>query len=198
MFARTERLLLRPSWPEDAAAIHGAIADERIVCNLARAPWPYTAEDAERFAASESLEKYPAFMLMLRTGGAPRLVGACGLGERDGEAELGYWIARDHWGRGLATEAAGAVIGVARALGHKRLVAGHFIDNPASGRVLRKLGFRPTGRIEQRHSAGRGHAAACALFDLDLTGGAGTTGEADLAPVQRMPGRAARSELKAA
>lgn len=50
MFARTQRLLLRPVWPEDAEALFAAINDERIVCNLSRAPWPYTPEDAREFA----------------------------------------------------------------------------------------------------------------------------------------------------
>ena len=78
MFARTTRLLLRPSWPEDAAELHRAIADEGIVRNLARAPWPYTHEEAVRFATMNHDESYPAFLLMLRTDGAPRLIGACG------------------------------------------------------------------------------------------------------------------------
>ena len=54
------------------------------------------------------------------------------------------------------------------ALGLKRLSSGHFVDNPASGRVLRKLGFRPTGRTATRYSAGRGADVPCALFSLDL------------------------------
>ena len=169
MFARTQRLLLRPSWPEDAGAIHKAIADEAIVRNLARAPWPYRECDAVQFAQLEHGTMFPNFLAMLRTEGAPELVGSCGLGERDGEAELGYWIARPYWGQGLAAEAAKAVIGVAKALGHKKLVAGHFTDNPASGSVLRKVGFRPLGRVEPRYSAGRGREVSCALFELPLT-----------------------------
>jgi RimJ/RimL family protein N-acetyltransferase len=170
MFARTERLLLRPSWPEDAAELHAAIADEGIVRNLARAPWPYTVEEAVRFATLQHDEKYPAFLLMLRTDGAPRLIGACGLGEHNGEAELGYWIARPYWGLGFASEAARAVLGIAKAIGHQKLVAGHFTDNPASGRVLRKLGFQPTGKSEERHSKGRGTAMICALYEKSLVG----------------------------
>jgi RimJ/RimL family protein N-acetyltransferase len=172
MFARTERLLLRPSWPEDAAALHQAIADEGIVRNLARAPWPYTACDAAAFAALEHSQHYPNFMLMLRTDGAPKLIGSCGLGQQDSDAELGYWIARPYWGQGFAAEAAKAVVSIAKALGHKKLVSGHFIDNPASGRVLRKIGFRPLGRVEQRYSAGRGREVSCALFELPLAGDA--------------------------
>jgi RimJ/RimL family protein N-acetyltransferase len=168
MFARTERLLLRPIWPEDAAALHAAIADQGIVYNLARAPWPYTPCDAAQFAALEHDNMHPNFMLMLRTNGAPQLIGSCGLAERDGEVELGYWIARSYWGQGFATEAARAVVNIAKALGHQKLVSGHFADNPASGRVLRKAGFRPLGRIEPRYSAGRQQEVACALYELPL------------------------------
>lgn len=170
MFARTERLLLRPSWPEDAAALYEAIADEDIVRNLARAPWPYTAEDAAWFSTLEHSQMFPNFMLILRTDGAPILIGSCGLGALDGEAELGYWIARPYWGKGFASEAARAVVGVAKALGHKKLVSGHYVDNPASGRVLRKVGFKPLGRQEQRYSVGRASNVSCALFEQSLTG----------------------------
>jgi RimJ/RimL family protein N-acetyltransferase len=171
MFARTERLLLRPSWPEDAAELHQAIADEGIVRNLARAPWPYTVDEAVRFATLDHDERHPAFLLILRTDAAPRLIGACGLGERNGEAELGYWIARPYWGLGFASEAARAVLNIAKAIGHKKLVAGHFTDNPASGKVLRKLGFKDTGKTEQRYSAGRGTSVPCALYERSLEEG---------------------------
>lgn len=169
MFARTERLLLRPSWPEDARELHGAVADEAIVRNLALAPWPYGEDDARQFAALDHPQHFPNFLLTLRTDGAPRIVGSCGLANRDGEVELGYWIARPYWGLGFATEAARAVVGIARAIGHNRLVSGHFLDNPASGGVLRKAGFRATGKVEMRHSKGRGQAVPCALYEQDLS-----------------------------
>lgn len=168
MFARTERLLLRPSWPEDARELHQAIADEGIVRNLARAPWPYTAKDAVRFATTNHDERYPAFLLMLRTNGAPRLIGACGIGEHDGKAELGYWIGRPYWGLGFATEAGKAVIDIAKTIGHKKLVASHFTDNPASGRVLRKLGFTDSGRTATRQSKGRDTMMTCALYEMAI------------------------------
>ncbi len=168
MFAITPRLLLRPSWPEDSANLYQSIADEMIVRNLARAPWPYTKGDAADFAALEHPEHFPSALLWLREGNGPQLVGGCGLGESNGVAELGYWIAKPFWGQGFATEAARAVMNAAQALGHKKLVAGHFIDNPASGRVLRKLGFRPTGHVEPRHSKGRAVDVPCVLFERDL------------------------------
>lgn len=168
MFARTERLLLRPSWPEDAAELHQAIADEGIVRNLARAPWPYTADDAAAFAALEHDPRFPNFLLMLRTDNAPRLVGSCGISKYDGCVELGYWISRPYWGLGFATEASRAVINIARTIGHKKLIASHFTDNPASGNVLRKLGFRNTGKTASRHSNGRREAMTCALYEKAL------------------------------
>jgi RimJ/RimL family protein N-acetyltransferase len=101
-----------------------------------------------------------------RTLGAPRLIGGCGIHrDSEGALELGYWIARPYWGLGFATEAARAVMGIARATGLSPLRAGHFADNPASGNVLRKIGFRFTGRIERRYSVGRRAEADCLLFE---------------------------------
>ena len=180
MFARTERLLLRPGWAEDAPALHAAIADEAIVRNLAGAPWPYSMADAEAFLAMERPEDAPGFLLFRRTRGAPQLVGAAGLGRKPGgETELGYWIARPFWGLGYASEAGEAVLRIARdGLRLNKVLAGHFTDNPASGRVLEKIGFRPTGQIAQRYSAGRGAMAACRLFECELREGHAEAGEA--------------------
>ena len=170
MFARTQRLLLRPGFREDAPALFRAIADEAIVRNLATAPWPYRFADAESFLSRERGAKDAACLVFLRTQGAPRLIGGVGLGPApDGGQELGYWIARPYWGLGFATEAARAMIANARdSLRLRRLEAGHFLDNPASGRVLRKLGFRPTGGTVSRYSAGRRAETPCREFVLDL------------------------------
>lgn len=168
MFVRTQRLLLRPGWPEDAPALARAIGDEAIVRNLARAPWPYRSFHAEEFLALEPVPRMPS-LLIFEAGVPDRPVGGCGLGhDDDGAVELGYWIARTAWGRGYATEAARALIAAARALGHRRLVAGHFVDNPASGRVLAKLGFASTGAIGMHFSRGRGADVTYVGFALDL------------------------------
>jgi len=175
MFARTERLLLRPAWEEDAPALFRAIAHEEIVRNLARAPWPYSLADAETFVAAPRSPREPTMLVFRRTGGAPILAGGVGLGRSPcGGIELGYWIAKPFWGQGYATEAAGAMIDIARdSLRGDRLVSGHFLDNPASGRVLRKLGFKATGAIRARYSAARGEQVPCAEFELELTGRTG-------------------------
>jgi RimJ/RimL family protein N-acetyltransferase len=197
MFARTERLLLRPGWPDDAQALARAIANEKIVRNLASVPWPYKVDDAHHYLASARSPKLPEFLIFARTQRNPELIGGIGLHadphNRFGSAELGYWpelgywIAEAHWGRGYATEAGRAVIDLAReSLKCRRIVAGYFTDNPASGAVLRKLGFKPTGQVAPRHSVARGtdapmvHVSAALSVDMDDEG-------ADrMSPVRRM------------
>jgi RimJ/RimL family protein N-acetyltransferase len=169
MFARTERLLLRPGWAEDAPELARAIADEQVVRNLATAPWPYALEDAEAFLASPRDPAMPSFLITERTDGAPRIVGSCGLGRRpSGAVEMGYWIGRQHWGKGFATEAGWALIEIAKTLKLPRLEASHFLDNPASGRVLEKLGFVATGMSATRYSCARGGDAMARIYRLSL------------------------------
>lgn len=170
MFARTPRLLLRPGFPEDAPALAQAIGEETIVRNLATAPWPYRVRDAEAFLASPRDPVLPSFLILERTNGAPNLVGSCGLSRRtSGSVELGYWIARSYWSRGFATEAANALIDIARMLGLPALEGSHFLDNPASARVLEKLGFEPIGIVAPRMSCARGTEAPARLMRLQLS-----------------------------
>ncbi|TRD10528.1 GNAT family N-acetyltransferase [Erythrobacter insulae] len=173
MFHRSARLLLRPLWPEDWQGVLSGIADEDVVRNLASAPWPYAAEDARRFVSLPIDPLFPRF-LITRARDA-EIVGCIGMDPMDGDkdaVELGYWIARPYWGQGFATEAGTAALKVARTLGHRRLFASHFLDNPASGAVLRKIGFCPTGRIVERHSCGRGEKSPTAEYELLLESGA--------------------------
>jgi len=173
MFARTPRLLLRPGFPEDAPALAHAIGDLAIVRNLSVVPWPYTIRDAEAYLASPRDPVLPSFLIFERTDGAPRLVGSCGLGRRpSGAVELGYWIARTSWGRGFATEAGKALVDIARTLGLAQLEASHFIDNPASARVLEKLGFESTGIVAPRMNCARGEEVPARLMRLRLAAAA--------------------------
>lgn len=169
MFARTPRLLLRPGFPEDAPALAAAIADEAIARNLAVVPWPYSVKDAEAFLASPRDPVLPALLIFERGLKEPQLVGACGLARRpSGSVEIGYWISRSFWGRGFATEACSALIDIARTLGLRSLEGSHFIDNPASARVLEKLGFEPIGIIAPRMSCARGEEVPARLMRLEL------------------------------
>ena len=178
MFARTERLLLRSGWIEDAPALTQAVAHADMAMKLARLPWPYTIADAQWFLGLERGAGDVNFLIFLRTGAAPVLIGGIGIhADDEGCPEIGYWIAPDHWGHGYATEAGRAVIDIARfGLRIPRLVSGHFVDNPASGRVLRKLGFTPTGQVVNRMSLSRGQEVPCALYAADFDVEGETTG----------------------
>lgn len=170
MFIRTERLLLRPGWAEDASALASAIDDDAILNKLAKVPSPYRVADALWFLSQPHSPPLMPLLIFERTQGIPRLIGGTGLHDQDGEAEIGYWLARNAWGKGYATEAGRAVVSMARhSLRLSRLVSGHFTDNPTSGRVLTKLGFRPTGQIVPRESRARGTSVPCALYELDLS-----------------------------
>lgn len=169
MFVRTDRLLLRPGWPEDAPALAAAIGEERIVRNLAQVPWPYGMEDAKSYLASGFDGPLPSFVILVRTSGAPTFAGAIGLARvANGDVELGYWIGSAFWNRGYVTEAGHAVLALAReSLDLHRIVSGHFADNPASGRVLEKLGFEATGEGGARYSVARGEDAAFRSYAIE-------------------------------
>ena len=166
MFHITQRLLLRPAWPEDWDVVLGGIADEGVVRNLARAPWPYKPEDAQAFVKLPVDPMFPRFLISRKRDA--ELVGCIGIDMTEGRVELGYWIARQHWGHGYATEAGNAMQEIALMLGHGRLVASHFLDNPASGRVLQKLGFKRTGKIVDRFSCGRDRKDPTVEYAIDL------------------------------
>jgi RimJ/RimL family protein N-acetyltransferase len=158
MFIRTHRLFLRPGWIEDAPELARAIGDQMIVRNLSRVPWPYRRHHAEAWLSAEKDPFLPSLLVTLPEDGG-RIIGVSGLHVDGDSSAFGYWIARGHHGRGYATEAGRAMLELARVLGHRRVRAAHFADNPASGRVLRKLGFTATGRTTSGVSLGRGGVA---------------------------------------
>lgn len=168
MFIRSERLFLRPAWPEDWAELYAAVNDEGVVRNLAKAPWPYAMEDAMAFVRLPQEPLLPHFLITLPSDEGSRLIGSAGLGRHGDQAELGYWIARSHWGQGYATEAVRAVLQIAKTLGHRRISAAHFADNPASGRVLTKAGFTRLGEPTLRFSRARRSETPGEQYGIDL------------------------------
>ncbi|HUB12710.1 MAG TPA: GNAT family N-acetyltransferase [Acetobacteraceae bacterium] len=145
----TERLTLRRPVTADIGAIVAIAGDWEIARRLGRVPHRYGEKDA-RFFLECVVPNELAWAITLRRGG--ELVGMVGLNQEPNQdaPELGYYVDRGHWGLGIATEAARAVVehGIYR-LGLRRITAGYFADNPASGRVLRKLGFVQTGQGER-------------------------------------------------
>ena len=168
MFLRTERLFLRPAWLEDAPELTRAIGQEPVVRMLARVPWPYREDHARAWIGTPKDARLPNALVTLPEENG-RIVGGCGLHEDEiGRIEVGYWIEPGYWGRGYATEALRGVLSIARLIGHRQIVSRHAADNPASGRVLRKAGFRPTGRVRAFHSLGRSARVEAPEYALDL------------------------------
>ncbi len=149
----TQRLLLRAYTLADASALHHLVSAREVALNTLRIPHPYPQGEAERWIAShDEIRKqgdYP-FAVVLRD--SEELVGTVGLHikEEHDHAEIGYWIGVPYWGRGYATEAAAALLryGFENFPIH-RVWAMHFSRNPASGRVLQKIGMRHEGTLRQ-------------------------------------------------
>ena len=146
----TERLLLRSLTLEDAPDVQRLAGDRDIAATLANMPHPYEDGMAEKWIRScyEKFEKDEAlnFAITLRTN--KNLIGGIALRlEREHErSELGYWIGKPYWNQGYATEAARAIVAYSfKVLKLNRIYAYHFTRNPASGRVLQKIGMHCEG-----------------------------------------------------
>ena len=154
----TRRLTLRAPRPQDVSRIARMANDIDIARMTLRMPHPFTATHAEDFVlqvASQDPAQANTFVIEHEDHGP---VGVIGMFEdKDPAPETGYWIGRDYWGRGYATEALeGALVWASRKWKRRVMLAGHFADNPASGRVLEKAGFLYTGETRRAFSQARG------------------------------------------
>ncbi len=157
----TPRLKLRRLRMSDAQRIAQFCNDPGVGRNLAQTPLPYLPVAAEGWiminAARASRGTDFVYAVELPGEG---LIGAIGAHKRGEDGfEMGYWFGRPYWGQGFATEAGTAFVSEAKNLG--ALNAGHFVDNPASGRVLSKVGFAYTGETLPMFSLGRGESVGC-------------------------------------
>lgn len=170
----SRRLSLAIAAPEDAGDFFALLTgDLAIARNTARIPVPYQREHADAFMqhAGAAFAAGVEYVFAARLGGA--LVACCGVTRKDGapagEWDLGYWVGAPFRGRGIASEAGTTVVGYARDhLGADAATAEYFIDNPASGAVLRRIGFAPSGERATRFSLGRGGAAEAVRMRMSL------------------------------
>lgn len=168
MFIRTERLFLRPAWPEDIDELTQVLADDAECGSTAPAQPQRTSAELRAYVDGPQEARLPRFFVNLRDDNGSKLIGSIGLGRSGADVELGYWIARMHRGRGYAGEAVRAVMAQARALGHRRVVAAHFAENEAAARVLERAGFQPTSETRSRFSAYLGAEAPARLYVASL------------------------------
>jgi len=148
----TQRLVLRPPAREDAPHVQRLAGAREIAANTSTIPHPYPDGAAEAWIEQAGLElaqgRGAPFMVLRRQGAV--VIGTVGLRiePQHRRAELGYWIGVPHWGQGFATEACEAVLRYGfEELGLQRVFASHYRRNPASGRVLEKLGMSYEGRM---------------------------------------------------
>jgi ribosomal-protein-alanine N-acetyltransferase len=151
----TERLVLRPFRLDDAPEVQQLAGDRSIAATTLAIPHPYVDGMARDWISKHQsyfdLGKGITFAISLKADGS--LLGAMSLMamEAGHQAELGYWVGRPYWDRGFCTEAGEAVLRYAfTQLGLARVHCHHFARNPASGRVMRKLGMQHEG-TRRRH-----------------------------------------------
>ena len=166
------RLLLRPWQDDDALFLYRYASDPDVG---PRAGWAPHQSVEESLHIIQTVFRNPTTWAIIRKEDN-LLVGAIGYGPscdchlpaREGEPTVGYWIAKPFWNQGLCTEALQLLIAHLRQQNENNennesnennennevsthaipsLISGHFIDNPASGRVMEKCGFLPTGDI---------------------------------------------------
>lgn len=143
----TERLIIRTFTPDDLEAMHAIWSDPEVM-----GPVPRTAYDREKsqtrlgeHISHQDQHGFSRWAVSEQASG--RVIGECGLEYFDGrpEIELGYKIARQHWGHGFAAEAARACLDWALAERSERVVAIVDPGNTRSARVLDKIGMTRDG-----------------------------------------------------
>ncbi len=142
----TARLKLRPYAEADIAELLPLVGTREVAATTLRIAHPYTEQDARDFL---KLAQEPGRLWLATTlRGDGRQIGGIGLrvDELHQHAELGYWLGAPYWGQGYATEAAREMLRYGfEGLKLHRIFASHFKHNPASGRILKKLGMRHEG-----------------------------------------------------
>lgn len=163
---KTERLVLGPFREEDADAVCALAGNWNVARMLARVPHPYTRDLAAAWIASCETDRWSGDEITFCIELNGDAVGSIGLQRNaPGIYEFGYWLGEPWWGQEIMTEAAREVVRFAfNELGAKTLISGHFLDNAASGRVLKKCGFRYAGETMQ-HCVARGEAVAHRNFE---------------------------------
>ncbi len=152
----TPRLLLRPLNFDDAPILSELAGRREIADTTISIPHPYSEAQARDWITShierKGMNKEIIFAVTLKAAG--QLVGTVGLRDIDrnhSQAEMGFWIAVEAWGKGYATEASSAVLRFGfETLQLNRIYAHHMLRNPVSGRVLEKVGMKREGLLRQR------------------------------------------------
>ena len=170
----TARIKLRPWLDSDAEALFKYASDPEVG---PRAGWPPHKSVEESLNIIRTLFHNPTtWAIVLKTTG--EAIGAIGYGPscdcklpaREGEPIVGYWVGKSYWNQGICTEALKLMLEhIRETTDIPSLISGHFIDNPASGRVMEKCGFVPTGETCIDETQYQGQDRPIRVLRLNLT-----------------------------
>jgi ribosomal-protein-alanine N-acetyltransferase len=148
----TQRLILSQLNESDLLFITEYLQDKVFSELTSNIPYPYTEEDAEIWLkmSREAFSNKTGYTFAIRDK-EHRIMGAVGLHDRgDDKAELGYWLAVPFWNKGYVTEAAEAIVRFGfETLKFNKIYATHFLNNPASGRIMQKIGMEKEALLKQ-------------------------------------------------
>ncbi len=148
----TERLVLSQLQEGDIPFVTEYLQDKIFSDLTSNIPYPYSREHAEFWMkmSRESFENNTGYTFAVRNKEG-KILGAIGLHDReDDKAELGYWLGKPFWNKGYITEAATALIGFGfQELQLNKIYATYFLQNPASGRIMEKIGMEREALLKQ-------------------------------------------------
>jgi len=156
----TERLILRPIAQSDVPVLHPLINDVDVACTMLSTPHPYPRDEFSSFVnkaleAMERRERYEMAITQKETGLAFGAIRFFNISWEHLRSEMGYWLGKQYWGSGYATEATKRMIRFGfEELGLERIHAHCLTTNQASARVLEKAGLTLEARI--RHAVKKG------------------------------------------
>jgi RimJ/RimL family protein N-acetyltransferase len=149
----TDNLILRPYTLADTSVVAKLAGDIRVAASTLNIPHPYSHHIASEWISSleNNWRERTGVSYAVILKATSSLVGTVSLVTISGEkAELGYWIGHEFWGNGFGTEAASALIHQAfEKLSITVIIAEHLSSNPASGKVMTKIGMVKIRNIDK-------------------------------------------------
>lgn len=168
----TERLLLRPMTMEDAPTIHRLVNDKDICYGCVHIPYPYPEGAAEAWISGHPfrfMQQHAAIFAITKDG---EIIGATGIELKFAEERyyIGYWIGKEFWGNGYASEAAKRLIEYGLdTLQIPTLYAECLEENTASLNVLRKIGMKEIALVHKPcHSPTKEEPVVVFQIDRDV------------------------------
>ena len=152
----TKRLILRPWTLDDAPEIQRFLSDRDIASNIANIPYPIEDGYAEQWVRRriERVEKGEVVSFAITHGQEGYFIGAIGfnINKEHNWADIGFWIGKPYWNHGYCTESAQALLEYGfDVLKLNRIWGQHMTRNPASGKVMQKIGMKYEGCLRQHY-----------------------------------------------